>query len=151
MLLAAGAGSPSPASANAAHVEEAEKRAVLEPIDALFAAMRAGDGNGILAHAFPDGRVTATGERSGGAKGLRASSWAEFAGRITPASAFDEQITDPEIRIDGDVALVWASFVVRRNGKVLNCGYDLFDLVRVNGDWKIMNLSFSSRITNCGN
>jgi hypothetical protein len=81
---------------------------------------------------------------------LRSTSWTEFAQRITPATAFQERIWSPAIDIDGDVAMVWAPFVVRREGKVGNCGYDHFDLVRENGVWKVMNLSFSSRITDCG-
>ena len=47
------------------------------------------------------------------------------------------------------VVLVWAPFVVRRGGKVGNCGVDHFDLVREKDSWKIMNLTFSSRLTGC--
>jgi hypothetical protein len=45
--------------------------------------------------------------------------------------------------------MVWAPFVVRINGKVANCGFDHFDLVRENGRWRIMNLTFSSQTTGC--
>jgi hypothetical protein len=34
-------------------------------------------------------------------------------------------------------------------GKVTNCGIDHFDLVRDKGAWKIINLTFSSRLTRC--
>ena len=67
---------------------------------------------------------------------------------MKPGQGFQERISDPAIEIDGDVAMVWAPFVVRVDGKVSNCGYDLFDLVRDNGTWKIMNVTFSSR-TDC--
>lgn len=130
--------------------DHSAEKAVLVPIDAVFAAARTGDAAAMLAQVFPEGRVTATGTRGGGASGLRAQSWAEFAQRVTPATAFDERISDPAIEVDGDVAMVWARFVVRRGGSISNCGYDHFDLVRDNGVWKIMNLSFSSRITDCG-
>jgi len=63
---------------------------------------------------------------------------------------FKESITDPAIEVDGDAALVWAPFVVRVGGKVGNCGFDHFDLVRENGVWKVMNLTFSSRVSGCG-
>ena len=55
----------------------------------------------------------------------------------------------PAVEIDGDVAMVWAPFVVRVGGKVSNCGFDHFDLVRDKGVWKVMNLTFSSRIQGC--
>ena len=76
-------------------------------------------------------------------------SWTEFAQRVTPEARFQESISDPAIEIDGDAAMVWAPFVVRVAGKVSNCGVDHFDLVRENGAWKVMNLTFSSRTTGC--
>ena len=121
---------------------------VLAPIQQLFAAFEAGDSAGMLRIVYPDGRVTATGQRPT-SSGLRSQSWAEFAQRVTPASRFSETISNPAVEVDGDVAMVWAPFVVRIDGKVANCGYDLFDLVRDKGAWKIMNLTFSSRITDC--
>jgi hypothetical protein len=51
--------------------------------------------------------------------------------------------------VDGDAAMVWAPFVVRVGGKVSNCGVDHFDLIRDNGSWKVMNLTYSSRIDGC--
>jgi hypothetical protein len=121
---------------------------VLAPIQQLFAAFEAGDSAAVLRLVFPNGRVTATGERAS-ASGLRQMSWTEFAQRVTPDARFSESISDPAIEIDGDVAMVWAPYVVRVNGKVANCGFDHFDLVRENGVWKVMNLSFSSRTTGC--
>lgn len=121
---------------------------VLAPIQQLFAAFEAGDSAAMLRIVYPDGRVTATGERASGS-GLRQMSWTQFAQRVTPDARFQESISDPAVEVDGDVAMVWAPFVVRIDGKVANCGYDLFDLVRDNGAWKIMNLTFSSRTSGC--
>jgi hypothetical protein len=134
--------------ASAVPPPDADTSAVLAPINAAFAAFGAGDAAAMLRQVYPEGRVTATGERASGS-GLRQQSWTQFAGRLKPGEGFQERISDPAIEIDGDVALVWAPFVVRVGGKVTNCGYDLFDLVRENGTWKIMNLTFSSRTTGC--
>ena len=121
---------------------------VLAPIQQLFAAFAAGDSAAVLRLTFPEGRVTATGERASG-NGLRQMSWTEFAERIKPDARFQESISDPAVEVDGDIAMVWAPFVVRVNGKVAKCGFDHFDLVRDQGAWKVMNLSFSSRTTGC--
>ena len=126
----------------------AEEQAVLAPINALFAAFEAGDSAAVLRVVYPDGRVTAVGTLRSG-NGLRQQSWTEFTARLKPGEGFQESITDPAIEIDGDIAMVWAPFVVRVGGKVSNCGVDHFDLVRENGAWKVMNISFSSRITGC--
>jgi hypothetical protein len=121
---------------------------VLAPIQQLFATFAAGDSAAMLRLVYPDGRVTATGGRPSGS-GIRQMSWTQFAQRVTPDARFSESISDPAIEIDGDAAMVWAPFVVRVNGKVSNCGFDHFDLVRENGSWKVMNLTFSSRTTDC--
>ena len=125
-----------------------DEAAVLAPVNALLASFSAGDSAGMLRWVYPEGRVTATGVRASSA-GLRQESWAQFAQRIKPAATFEETISDPAIEVDGDAAMVWAPFVVRVGGRVSNCGFDHFDLVRENGAWKVMNLTFSSRITGC--
>ena len=146
MLLAVSAQALPPATA--VPPPETDTAAVLAPVNAVFAAFEAGDAPAMLRQVYPDGRVTATGSRASGS-GLRQQSWSQFAERVKPGEGFQERISDPAIEIDGDVAMVWAPFVVRVGGKVSNCGYDHFDLVRDHGTWKIMNLTFSSRTTGC--
>ena len=125
-----------------------ESANVLVPINQLFAAFEAGDAAGVLRVVYPDGRVTAVGTLRTG-NGLRQESWTQFAARLKLGEGFRETISDPAIEIDGDIAMVWAPFVVRIGGEVGNCGVDHFDLVRANGAWKVMNISFSSRTTGC--
>lgn len=120
---------------------------VLAPINAVFAAFAAGDAQAMLRQVYPEGRVTAPGLGEGGT--VRQQSWAQFAERVKPGAEFQESITDPAIEINGDVAMVWARFVVRKQGRVANCGFDHFDLVRENGKWRIMNLTFSSNLSSC--
>ena len=123
--------------------------AVMAPIDALFAAFEAGDSTAILRHVYPEGRVTAVGTLASGFSGLRLSSWTEFAARMKLGGGFKERITSPTISIDADIALVWAPFTIEREGKIVSCGTDHFDLVRQAGAWKVMNITFSSRTTGC--
>lgn len=127
----------------------AQEQAVLATVQSVLATFEAGDSAALLRQVYPDGRVTATGTRSSGSD-LRQFSWTEFAKHVTPDNRFSERISDPAVEVDGDAAMVWAPFVVRIGGKVSNCGFDHFDLVRENGAWKVMNLTFSSRVTGCG-
>jgi hypothetical protein len=150
LLLAATLLVPQAAMAQTARPRnDGAAKAVIESINALFAAFEAGDAAAMLRNVYPDGRVTASGRRGDGASTLRLQSWTQFAERVTPDRAFQERISDPVIDIDGDIAMVWAPFVVRIGGKVSNCGVDHFDLVRENEAWKVMNLTFSSRTTDC--
>lgn len=126
-----------------------QEQAVLATVQSLLASFEAGDSAAMLRQVYPDGRVTATGTRSSGS-GVRQQSWTQFAARVSPGTPFKETISDPAVEIDGDAAMVWAPYEVRVGGKVSNCGFDHFDLVRENGVWKVMNLTFSSRVTGCG-
>jgi hypothetical protein len=142
--------SPSlPASVSPRSADDADAKAVLSTIEALFAAFESGDAAAVLRQVYPDGRVTASGRRGDGSVTLRPQSWTQFADRITPQRGFQERIATPMVEIDQDIALVWAPFVVRAGGKVSNCGIDHFDLVRESGTWKVMNLTFSSRTAGC--
>jgi uncharacterized protein (TIGR02246 family) len=123
--------------------------AVLALVNDLFAAFEIGDAAAMLAVVYPDGRVTASGTLPSGGLTLRQQSWTQFAERVRTGPPFQETISEPMVKVDGDIALVWAPFVVRAAGKVRNCGVDHFDLVRENGVWKVMNLTFSSRTTGC--
>ena len=127
---------------------ERDEQGVLTAVHALLETFSSGDAATMARSVYPNGRVTATGSYGSG-NGLRQQSWTEFAGRIQPDATFQETISDPAVEVDGDAAMVWAPFVVRVAGKVANCGYDHFDLVRENGMWKVMNLTFSSRVTGC--
>jgi hypothetical protein len=124
-----------------------EQQAVLNSANALLSAFNTGNPAEILRWVYPDGRVTGTGTLPN-RTGVRSESWTQFTQRAA-GSGFQETISDPAVEVDGDAAMVWAPFVVRIGGKVYNCGIDHFDLVRENGTWKTMNLTFSSRITGC--
>jgi hypothetical protein len=146
--LALGAGQPLPKAEQLPPPDFSDKE-VIAVIDAMFVAFENGDGPGLLKLVYPEGRVTARGTLASGFTGLRSSSFAEYAARMKPGSGFVERITNPVIEQDDDVALVWAPFTITVAGKVTACGYDHFDLVRENGTWKVMNITFSSRVTGC--
>ena len=55
----------------------------------------------------------------------------DFATRVgTPGTKrIEERIHDPLVRVDHDLAVVWAPFEFLVDGKVDHCGTDLFNLV----------------------
>jgi hypothetical protein len=64
---------------------------------------------------------------------------------------YDEPIRNPRVQVDGDLATVWAEYQVRQQGTVSHCGFDAFHLARLNGRWKILNVSDTFRREGCGN
>ncbi len=124
--------------------------AVMAPIKAMFAGLAARDGAAILAQTRTEGGATVANEKPDGSRSIRHLTWAEFAGGIKPGpERYEERISDPAIEIDGDIAMVWAPFTFLIDGKVHHCGVNHFDLVREQGAWKVLNVTWSSRTTGC--
>jgi hypothetical protein len=136
--------SPAPAAPS---VDEA---AVMRTVDAMFAGLAARDGQAILAQVRPEGGATVAVERPDGSRAARHLSWAEFASGLKPGpEKYREALTDPQVRIDGDIAMVWGRYVFTIDGKPHHCGVDHFDLVREGGTWKVFNVTWSQRTTGC--
>jgi hypothetical protein len=53
----------------------------------------------------------------------------------------EERIHDPLVRIDHDLAMVWAPFAFLVDGKPDHCGTDLFALVHTDGKWLIASIA----------
>jgi hypothetical protein len=124
--------------------------AVMAPITAMLAGLAAHDGAAILAQVRPEGAATAVVEGPNGARTVRRRAWAEFAGGLKPGpERLEERLVDPAIEVDGDIAMVWASYLFLIDGKVHHCGVDHFDLVREAGAWKILNITWTQRTTGC--
>lgn len=139
--LPKGTGLPPPAT---------EEGQVLAPVNAVLRAIETDDAAAILANSRPEGGLTAAFDGAGGKRAVRRVSWADFAASLKPGpDHYAETIYDPAIEADGDVGYVWARFVVTKNGAVDHCGYDLFDVVREDGRWKVLNVTWSQRTTGC--
>lgn len=124
--------------------------AVLAPINAMFAGLEARDSAAILAQTRPEGGATVASEKPDGTHSIRHLSWADFAAGIKAGPEhYQEKLLDPAVEIDGDIAMVWSRYVFTIDGKVHHCGVDHFDLVRENGTWKLLNVTWSSRTNGC--
>lgn len=70
--------------------------------------------------------------------------------RIASSSEYlDERIWQPEVRIDGDFATLWAPYDFHRDRKFSHCGIDSFQFVREAGQWKLLTIAFTRQTTGC--
>jgi hypothetical protein len=130
---------------------DVDTAAVMAPIDRLFAGLAARDAAAISAQLRTDGGATIAVEKADGSHVVRHLSWAEFTAGIKPGpEKYEERLTDPAVEVDGDIAMVWAPYTFFVDGKAQHCGVDHFDLVRENGAWKILNVTWSQRTSGCG-
>jgi hypothetical protein len=62
---------------------------------------------------------------------------------------YDERITFELIKIDADLAIAWTPYEFYVNDKFSHCGVNSFQLVRLNGDWKIQYIIDTRRKEDC--
>jgi hypothetical protein len=62
---------------------------------------------------------------------------------------YDERITFDVIKIDGELAIVWAPYKFYLGDKFTHCGVDSFQLIKINGEWKIQYLIDTRRRQGC--
>ena len=126
-----------------------DRDAVLATVQGLFDAMEAGDAAAAAALFTPDARLIAFArDGAGGSPNMVPA--ADFAASLTSAAGeLLEEMFDPEVRIDGDMAMVWAPYDFHRGGEFSHCGVDLVDLARIDGQWLILSITYTRQTEDC--
>lgn len=62
---------------------------------------------------------------------------------------YDERIVFDVVKIDGELAIVWAPYKFYLGDKFSHCGVDAFQLVKINEEWKIQYLIDTRRRQDC--
>jgi len=123
-----------------------DEQAVMAPIAAMFDGMAKRDAAAIKKPLLPGGGMVLM--RDGKPTQMTFDAFAEAVGKPGKAQ-IEERIHDPLVRIDNDLAVVWAPFEFLVDGKVDHCGTDLFNLVRADGKWLIASVADTGR-KDCG-
>lgn len=120
-------------------------------VNNMFAAMKNADSVG-LKNVFSEWAVLQTISRTKeGATAVRTENindFASFVGKSTKGDA-DERISFGAIHIDGGLASVWTPYQFYYKGNFSHCGVNSFQLVRVNGLWKVQYIIDTRRKTDC--
>jgi hypothetical protein len=149
-LLAA----PVAAQDHAAHMGTANWTAahdsVMMPIKRLFDGMRAHDSS-MIRSVFVQGAMMMGGvPRPNAPQAVRFTSIDGFVTAAgAPGDAWDEQIYDPIVQIDGGLASVWVFYTFHAGTRFTHCGVDAIQLVRTTEGWKISVLADTRRSTGC--
>jgi Putative lumazine-binding len=123
---------------------EEQAVAVLVPVTALFDGMAKRDAAAMKKPLLAGGTLVLM--RDGKPVQMTFEAFTERVAR-PGTTQIEERIHDPLVRIDSDLAVVWAPFEFLVDGKVDHCGTDLFNLVRSEGKWLIASIADTSRNT----
>lgn len=124
---------------------------VKSAINKLFLAMKNSDGAALKA-CFADSATLQTVARDRtGAVVVKKEIIAEFASLIStmPKNTADELITYEVVKVDGSLAIAWTPYKFYLSGQFSHCGVNSFQLVRINGYWKIISLIDTRRKQPC--
>lgn len=135
----------SPAGATPAE----DRREILGVIQQFFDALAARSPERVMALVAAEGTLTAHATRRGISR-THSERWREWADGLRQGNErLEEVMHAPEVRVRGNMASVWAQYSFRIDGRFSHCGVDNFDMARIDGRWRIVNLSFTVETEGC--
>lgn len=129
--------------------QSADEQAVRAVIDQMFNGMRNADSAAVRAVFVPGARFASIDARVTSAT-VRYDSVGGWINGIGGSNKrWDEQIYDVQIRVDADMAQAWTPYTFYLDKKWRHCGINAMELLKVNGAWKLTQLSDTRRRENC--
>ncbi len=131
--------------------QEDEEAAVMAVVEAMFDAMRAGDGAAMRATLHPTATGASVSVREGVPTLTRETSMDGFVQAVgTPhEEVWDERIWDSEVRVDGNLATAWMKYAFYAGEEFSHCGVDAFQLFKGEDGWKVFHVADTRRREGC--
>lgn len=137
----------------ASKAQSVDELAVQQVIDVLFKSMTAKDSTVIKSVMHPSARLQSVSIDASGKPHLQLESTDDFAKQIATIPSnikIEERVLFYDVKVDGNLAQVWAEYQFYVNDKMSHCGADAFQLFKnEDGDWKIIQISNTRHKDNC--
>lgn len=140
VMLGAAALAGTPAVPSPPGHQVGEEAALLAAMDRYIAAISASDLGAMASMQTPDGMTYRARSVTGGGMeivGRPNSYWVDPARKDN--HTYRERYWSPTVMIRGSLAVVWAPYEFRIDGTTSHCGVDVFDFVKVSGEWRVAN------------
>ena len=120
-------------------------------VDQLFTGMRTGDSSLVSTSFTSDATLQSVSMAPDGKVRVSKDAIAGFVKAVgTPhQDAWDEQIYDLKIQVDGPLATVWAPYKFYVGKKFSHCGVNAFTLIKMANGWKIASITDTRRKDEC--
>ena len=125
-----------------ANALSSEQAAALASFQALLDGLGQRDKAAMMGQVLPG--ASATFVRDGKPKQMTIEALADIIAK-PGAETYEERIRDPLVRVDRDIAVIFAPFQFLLNGKIDHCGTDIATLVLTDGRWLISSLEDNHR------
>jgi hypothetical protein len=127
-----------------------DSKDALAVVNKLFAEMEAHNPPGIVALWTPEAILAAAIKNKEGKSIIRSFPVETFSKNFAEKKGeIKEDMYAPEVKIFGDLALVFGRYVFFIDAKISHCGVNAFHLVRTDAGWKIANASTTIEPQGC--
>jgi hypothetical protein len=135
--------------AGAAQNGPSDRAQIVAAVQKLFDAMASRDLEMAKQVMVPEGRLFSVSEADGAAT-VRSRSNQEFVdGLARGTQKLLERMWEPDVRVHGPIATLWANYDFHIDGKFSHCGIDAFELVKTPDGWKISGGVYTTERTGC--
>lgn len=136
----------SPAGPQTDHMPtDAEREAILAAVQGIFDALATGDGEILREIMHPDVLMHSVERAADGTRSSSTSTRDELIARLEGSEqVLTERMWDAEVRVSGDLAMVWTPYDFYVGEELSHCGADALLLTRNDDEsWKIIALSWT--------
>lgn len=122
-----------------------------QTINRLFDGMRRSDSSLIRSAFAPKAVLQTIAKNKEGNTVVHTEEADRFIAAVTQShpEGYDERITFDVMRIDADLAVAWTPYKFYIGEKFSHCGVNSFQLVKLNGQWKIQYIIDTRRKEAC--
>jgi hypothetical protein len=128
---------------------DAEDAAILAQVQRFFDGLGSQDAAAMEAALLPDAMLTAQRFQADGRVTLSRRPGRAFVETVKSQAGLAERMWDPVVTRRGPIATVWTPYEFLLDGKTTHCGIDVFDMVKVDGTWKIAHLMWTQEPQAC--
>lgn len=129
------------------HTDEEQIRAV---VDQFFVGLKERDLSLWEDIMVPEGTVMVSREKDGEWTFSSRGIGRDMARLETDTALIDERWFDATILIHETIAVVWTPYDIYVNGEFAHCGIDVFQMMKIEGKWKIAQLAYTIEPEGCG-
>ena len=127
--------------------DDAEAREVVRTVERMFEAMRTRDTTLLRSLLLPELVVVSVRDSAGRAIVRRQTVDAFLLAIAGAPGELRERMWDPEVRLDGAIATLWAPYDFHIGDRFSHCGHDAFQLARGERGWHVTGLIYTVKRT----
>ena len=137
-----------PGVVQASAADAATRAEVVRVAEQMFQGMRTRDTALLRTLLSPELVIVAARGEDG--RNIRTQTTADFLRAVATSSVeLRERLWEPQVQVDGAIAVLWAPYDFHLGERFSHCGHDAFQMARGDRGWYVTGLTYTVRTTGC--